>query len=67
MMPALTVTVALRVEAPLSSGSAMAMLALVALRVSVALPSLTVTLLAVMLPGSLILETNSGLVLEVTL
>ena len=55
------------VVAPLSSGSAKVMLALDAFRTSVVEPSLTVTLLAVILPGSLMDEMNRSRVPRVTL
>ena len=62
-----TVTVTTMVVAPLSSGSAKVMLALDAFRTSVVEPSLTVTLLAVILPGSLMDEMNRSRVPRVTL
>jgi len=67
MAPLLMVTVAEMVVEPLSSGSAMVMLALLAFSTSVAEPSATVTLLALMLPGSLMEEIKSGRVLPTTL
>ena len=67
MVPAPTVTVTTMVVAPLSSGSAKVMLALDAFRTSVVEPSLTVTLLAVILPGSLMDEMNRSRVPRVTL
>ena len=63
----LTVTVAVSVAAPLSSGSATVMLALSPFSNKVALPSFTATLAALRLPGSLMVEMNSDRVFDVTL
>ena len=65
--PAGSVTVAVRLVAPLSSGSAITMFALPALSNRVAEASATVTLFALIEPGSLIEETNTDRVARTTL
>ena len=67
IVPVLTVTVADSVCAPLSSGSATPMLALPAFSTRMALPSFTVTALALTLPGSLTVEMKSERVFDTTL